>query len=72
MKDKAFELDQMMPQDDMRMTPEEAVDALKEIQTWASYESQHHAADAVLCALLRYYEQHEVVSAYNAFEKFYT
>ena len=55
-----------------KMTPEEALAELKKIADCAGdTERDHSEADEVLCALLRFYGQEEVVKEFEALDKWY-
>lgn len=54
-----------------KITPEEAIKYLTEHCMHGDYEGAHGDADKILCALLRYYGQDEVVEAYDKVGKWY-
>ena len=57
--------------DQEKMTPEEAMASLKKLAESDDYESAHIEADGVLCALLLFYGQDEVVKAFDEVGKLY-
>ena len=54
-----------------RMTPEEAATALRALADVKDIEVAHSQADDILCSLLRYYEQDEVVALWADIDKWY-
>lgn len=54
-----------------RMTPEEAITALKPLENVGDYEIAHNQADDVLCALLRFLGHDDVVKAWQKVGKWY-
>lgn len=54
-----------------KMTPEEALTALKALQPVGDIEVAHSQADDVLCSLLRFLGHSEVVEAWRELDKWY-
>ncbi len=54
-----------------KMTPEEALTALKPLEDVGDWEVAHSQADDVLCSLLRFYGHDDVVEAWEKVGKWY-
>lgn len=54
-----------------KMTPEEALAALAALEGEYDIEVIHSQADEVLCSLLRFYGQDDVVEAWGRIDKWY-
>ena len=57
--------------DQKKMTPEEALEALKRLKDDPDTEAAHVAADGVLCALLCFLGQSDIVDAWDDVGKWY-
>ena len=55
----------------VKLTPEEALAKMREAERMDDNEVAHGLADDLLCAVLRYYGQDELVEVYNSVGKWY-
>jgi hypothetical protein len=53
------------------MTPDEALTALRPLQSVTDLEVAHGQADEILCALLRHLGHNEIVEAWERVDKWY-